>query len=58
MIDRIVEIKQVLEDMVCEQLNGDACHVNTCELGEVIDMIKDCAEAIYYCTAAESKQKM
>jgi len=32
---------------------GDLRCVDTHELGEVIDMIKDMAEAIYYCQISE-----
>ena len=40
--DKLIE---VVEHEVCENL----CHTDTCELGEVIDMIKDIEEAIYFC---------
>ena len=31
---------------------GDISKVDTHELGEAIDMIKDLSEAVYYCTIA------
>jgi hypothetical protein len=31
--------------------------VDTKELGEAIDMIKDLSEAIYYCTITEAMEK-
>lgn len=32
-------------------------NVDTKELGEAVDMIKDFSEAIYYCTITESMEK-
>lgn len=46
-------IKQKLIECVeCQMHHLDK--VNTKELGEVIDMIKDLSEAIYYCTITEA----
>jgi hypothetical protein len=36
---------------------GDITKVDTHELGEAIDMIKDLSEAIYYCTITDSMEK-
>lgn len=36
---------------------GDISKVDTHELGEAIDMIKDLSEAIYYCTITQSMEK-
>ena len=36
---------------------GDISKADTHELGEAIDMIKDLAEAIYYCTITDSMEK-
>ena len=36
---------------------GDISKVDTHELGEAIDMIKDLSEALYYCTITESMEK-
>lgn len=36
---------------------GDLNRVDAHELGEVVDMIKDLAEAIYYCTITDSMEK-
>ena len=36
---------------------GDLTKVDTHELGEAIDMIKDLSESIYYCTITESMEK-
>jgi hypothetical protein len=51
--ERLREIKEVLLCCVEEQIQ-DLCEVDTEELGEVIDMIKDLEEAIYYCTVTEA----
>lgn len=52
-MDRLNYMKETLIDCV----QGQIVHldsVNTKELGEAIDMIKDLAEAIYYCTITEA----
>lgn len=54
--DALKTMKEQLMNCVQGQL-GDISRVNTHELGEAIDMIKDLAEAIYYCTITESMEK-
>lgn len=49
-------MKETLINCVQGQL-GDLSSVDTKELGEAIDMIKDLSEAIYYCTITESMEK-
>lgn len=49
-------MKEQLMNCVQGQL-GDISRVDTHELGEAIDMIKDLAEAIYYCTITDSMEK-
>lgn len=49
-------MKEQLISCVQGQL-GDISKVNTNELGQAIDMIKDLAEAIYYCTITDSMEK-
>lgn len=49
-------MKNQLENCVQGQL-GDLSKVDTHELGEVVDMVKDLAEAIYYCTITEAMEK-
>ena len=49
-------MKEQLMSCVQGQL-GDISKVDAHELGEVVDMIKDLAEAIYYCTITESMEK-
>jgi hypothetical protein len=51
--ERLREVKEVLLCAVEEQVEC-LSEVNTKELGEVIDMIKDLEEAIYYCTVTEA----
>lgn len=53
MIKRLEHIKETLMSCVQGQM-GDLSTVDTKELGEVIDMIKDLSEAVYYCTIVES----
>jgi hypothetical protein len=48
-IEMLNEIQHALTDKVHDQLdNLDG--VCTSEMGEVVDMIKDLAETVYYCT--------
>lgn len=49
-------MKEQLISCIQGQL-GDISKVDTHELGEAIDMIKDLAEAIYYCTITDSMEK-
>ena len=49
-------MKEQLMSCVQGQL-GDISNVDAHELGEAVDMIKDLAEAIYYCTITESMEK-
>ena len=50
----LYDIKCDLEDLVYKEIEANEAtnlrHLNTHELGEVIDMIKDLSEAIYYCS--------
>ena len=52
MLGTLKMIKGCLESAVADQMT-DLANVNTAELGEVVDMIKDIAEAMYYCSKAE-----
>ena len=54
--ENLKTMKEQLTSCVQGQL-GDISKVDTHELGEVIDMIKDLAEAIYYCTITDSMEK-
>ena len=52
-MERMKHMKETLMNCVQGQL-GDLSSVDTKELGEAIDMIKDLSEAIYYCTITEA----
>ena len=47
-------MKECLIGAVEGQIHGNLDKVDTKELGEAVDMIKDLAEAIYYCTITEA----
>lgn len=55
-MERLKAMKEKLMSCVESQM-GDLSKVNTEELGEVVDMIKDFAETIYYCTVTEAMEK-
>jgi hypothetical protein len=50
---RLKEIKDCLISCVQTEMH-DLEEVDTHELGEVIDMIKDISEAMYYCSVVEA----
>ena len=52
-MERLKEIKSCLVSLVQTQL-GDVEHTDAKEMGEVIDMIKDLEEAMYYCAIVEA----
>lgn len=54
--ENLKTMKEQLISCVQGQL-GDISKVDTHELGEAVDMIKDLAEAIYYCTITDSMEK-
>ena len=56
-IEALKTMKDQLMSCVQGQL-GDISKVDAHELGEAVDMIKDLAEAIYYCTVTESMEKI
>lgn len=49
-------MKEQLMSVVKAQMSDLSC-VDTHELGEAIDMIKDLAEAMYYCSVAEAMEE-
>lgn len=55
----IPRMKRLKEDLMaqveCEVAKGFE-HVDTKELGEVIDMVKDLSEALYYCEITKAMQ--
>lgn len=53
MMDKLMYMKHTLMNCVENQMSHLDC-VDTEELGDAIDMIKDLEEAIYYCTITEA----
>ena len=56
-MERLKDMKRALVCCAESQINGNLANVDTKELGEVIDMIKDLEEAIYYCTVTEAMEE-
>ena len=56
-MENLKKMKECLVSAAENQVYGNLEKVNAEELGEVVDMIKDLAEAIYYCTITESMEK-
>ena len=55
-MEKLKDIKCTLVSQIQSQLT-DIKHTNTKELGEVIDMIKDLEEAMYYCAIIEAMEE-
>lgn len=55
-MEDLKRIKHCLTTKVLEQMSNLEA-VNTKELGEAVDMIKDMAEAIYYCSVAKAMEE-
>ena len=55
-MEQLKSMKHQLTSIVQEQLSNTQ-NVDTKELGEAVDMIKDLAEAIYYCTITEAMEE-
>lgn len=55
--EALKSMKEQLMNCVQGQL-GDISKVDAHELGEAVDMIKDLAQAIYYCTITDSMEKV
>ena len=56
-MDKLKNLKEKLVHCVESQVYGDMNSVDAEELGEVVDMVKDLSEAIYYCTIVEAMEK-
>ena len=54
-MERLKAIKSTLVSLVETQLQ-DVEHTDACELGEVVDMIKDLEEAMYYCAVVKAME--
>ena len=55
-MERLESMKEALISCVESQIHGHLKEVDTKELGEAVDMIKDLSEAIYYCTITEAME--
>lgn len=55
-MERLKQMKETLMNSVQGQL-GNLDRVDTKELGEAVDMIKDLSEAIYYCTITKEMEE-
>lgn len=56
-MDKYKSMKEQLIHCVESQVYGDLKTVDSEELGEVIDMIKDLEEAMYYCSITKAMEK-
>jgi hypothetical protein len=56
-MENLKKMKECLIGVAENQVYGNIDKVNAEELGEVMDMIKDLSEAVYYCTITESMEK-
>jgi hypothetical protein len=56
-MERLKQMKENLVACVSSQVCGNLHQVDTKELGEAIDMIKDLEEAIYYCTITKAMEE-
>lgn len=52
-------LKHVKDTLLCavESQIGDLAHVDAKELGEVVDMVKDMEEAMYYCSITKAMKE-
>lgn len=56
-MEHIKEIMRIVAEQAYEQLKHNLECVDTHELGEVVDMVKDTAEACYYCSVVEAMEE-
>ena len=55
-MDKLRKMQDCLIDVVEGQIHGNLDKVDTKELGEAIDMIKDLSEAMYYCAITKAME--
>jgi hypothetical protein len=55
-MEHMKKIKEILLEHIYSEVTENIDCVNTEELGEAIDMVKDLAEAIYYCTVVAAME--
>ena len=56
-MEKLEKMKECLVGMVESQIYGNIDKVDAQELGAAVDMIKDLAEAMYYCTITEAMEE-
>lgn len=56
-MQRLKKLKQSILSCTESQVNGHLEQVDTKQLGEAVDMIKDLEQAMYYCTIVKAMQK-
>lgn len=56
-MEKLKHMKEAIMSCVESQVYGNMDTVDTKELGEAIDMLKDLSEAIYYCTITEAMEE-
>lgn len=56
-MERLKQMKETLMSCAQSQIGGNLERVDAKELGEVVDMIKDLNEAIYYCTIVKEMEE-
>ena len=56
-IKHIHELIEKLSECACSELSSGIENVNTCEMGQVIDMIKDLADAEYHARISKAMEE-
>lgn len=56
-MEKLKKMKDTLMCAIESEINGDLKHVDTKELGEAIDIIKDLEEAMYYCSIVKAMEE-
>lgn len=56
-INRIRNMLERLTECVENEINSGLEHVDTCEIGQAVDMIKDLSEALYYRQVVEAMKE-
>lgn len=56
-ISRIHNMLEKLTERVENEIDNGLEHVDTCEIGQAIDMIKDLSEALYYRQVVEAMKE-
>lgn len=56
-MEKLKNIKDNLAALIQSEIVGNATNINTKELGEAVDMLKDLSEAIYYCSVTKAMEE-